>query len=387
MSRDCETEGDAAVGVAMGGQLATQEFNQAPAQDQPQFRGVARLKGGGIGDFEKSEQPLREIHRDAVAGPMDGKPHLPLVRRREGFRWPGLPIARRAAGADHLDGQLSLPARPDGAAAKIQEDLSKPGGVANKNRRDGINDKVSQLDVFFSRLPGERIEDVFDASMEFEWVGFEGEMAGLDAREIHHVVDERQQSFRAIPGRAQRFPLWQRELGSQEICAKPEDFVHRGPDLPAHVRQTLGLRHGGFLEFLVKRDERRVALYELLLAFAKSLGAPIQMPIARGRRRSGSPLARSILSGPGYGASTGDLRFFRFWFRHECCPGFLRWAQVYSRTGSGGKQFRRARRFRSRGGFWKMQSSHHFGGVFGTKTQTIGARASFNHNQASACGA
>ena len=75
----------------------------------------------------------------------------------------------------------------------------------------------------------------------------EGELARLDAREVEHVVDQRQERGRRLVGGLGKTALAGIERRVEQQLGGAEDAVHRRADLVADGRQELRLGDVGLL--------------------------------------------------------------------------------------------------------------------------------------------
>ena len=75
--------------------------------------------------------------------------------------------------------------------------------------------------------------------------GFEVEPPRLDLREVEHVVDEPEERLRRVLEGEQVLPLLGGEGRVEQQLGHPDDGVHRGPDLVAHVGEEVALGPAG----------------------------------------------------------------------------------------------------------------------------------------------
>lgn len=116
---------------------------------------------------------------------------------------------------------------------------------------------------------GEQVERFFKACAQLERMPLEVEHASLDLREVEDVVDDVQQPIGGAADGFDEVALLVGQLRVHQQRSHADDGVHRRADLVAGVGEELRLRARGFLKLLVQRDERRLAVHELLLALAQ----------------------------------------------------------------------------------------------------------------------
>ncbi len=74
--------------------------------------------------------------------------------------------------------------------------------------------------------------------------------------------------------------LFLAQLRRREHRRHADDAVHGRADFVAHVGEELGLRARGLLQPLVEREQRRVAVHELLLAGAQGAVGLVALDLA-----------------------------------------------------------------------------------------------------------
>src|SRR5579872_5079562 len=95
----------------------------------------------------------------------------------------------------------------DGVADKVDDYLSEANRVAEDPiRQVGLN-VTGQFQFFLVSTRGKQAHRVFEGVTQIEISFVEFELPSFDLREIKKVVDQREQSVRRIPDRAQVFAL------------------------------------------------------------------------------------------------------------------------------------------------------------------------------------
>jgi hypothetical protein len=125
---------------------------------------------------------------------------------------------------------------------QVGEDLADPARIPDApDRRPGI-----QADEQFDRTAGdpaaEQLQRVMDQPVEIERDPLQVEPTGLDLGEIEDVVEDGEQRLGGPVDGPGGVILRRGEPHAQEQLGHPQDPVHRGADLVAHVGQEFGLR-------------------------------------------------------------------------------------------------------------------------------------------------
>ena len=96
------------------------------------------------------------------------------------------------------DDHFSLIGELDGIPQQVEQDLAQTARVAPQGRRQIRMDQTGHLQALIVGALGQCMSYVFDRVAQAEGNGLQLEPAGLDLREIQYVVQQRQQSFRAL---------------------------------------------------------------------------------------------------------------------------------------------------------------------------------------------
>ena len=158
----------------------------------------------------------------------------------------------------------------DRVAHQVDQHLPQPAGIALQGRGRQRIDPRGQLEAFGVRLFGEQIDGAFDRLAQIEVEHFEGELPGLDLREVENVVDHGEQTVRARPDRLDELQLLRIQARLEQESGHPDDAVHRRPNLMAHVREELRLDARG----LDRRVAGALQLVRHLLALRDVLRRP-----------------------------------------------------------------------------------------------------------------
>ena len=154
-------------------------------------------------------------------------------------------------------------------AGEVHHDLPQARHVANDGVGHVLLDEVAEVQAFRPGLGAEQFERLLDAGAQLEGMILQRHAAGFDLREVQDVIDDRQQRVAATADRLHAVALLVGQLRVEQQRGHAHHAVHRRADFMAHVREELGLRPRRFLQLLIQRNERRVAVHELLLAFAQ----------------------------------------------------------------------------------------------------------------------
>jgi hypothetical protein len=91
------------------------------------------------------------------------------------------------------------------------------------------------------RPQAQRAQGVPECLPQVELGGVQVEPTRLDLREVEHVVDEPQQRLRRVLEGEHVLPLLGGQGRVEQQLGHPDDGVHRGPDLVAHVGEEVAL--------------------------------------------------------------------------------------------------------------------------------------------------
>ena len=168
--------------------LAAKERRELAADGEAKTGSAVLTAGAGVRLLERFEDQALLFRSDANAGVRD------LDRHRGGGEAKNRMVGRPPAGHllhAHLD--LTLRGELERVREQVLENLLQTFRVAGERARQRIVDLDLEGQVL--RL-GEVVERSFDTvakRREGDLLGFDGDRAGLDLREVEDVVDERQQ--------------------------------------------------------------------------------------------------------------------------------------------------------------------------------------------------
>ena len=232
-----EPEGAALARFAFDAHFTAHQGGQALGDGQPQA-GAAELAGGrAVGLDEGFEQLVAGLGRQADAGIAH--------RKAQGQLLIGA-IQHIHAQADRAGGREF-----DGVAGEIEQGLAHPGFIALDPQRAIGTAEFQRQPLFLGALGDDRAHLV-EQDIERKIALFQIQPAGLDFGQVQDVVDDGEEML----GRGVDFPeMLEVAGGAGRIAAEqesqPEDGVHRGPDLVAHVGQEGALCLAGAFGLLL----------------------------------------------------------------------------------------------------------------------------------------
>ena len=145
----------------------------------------------------------------------------------------------------HPEDDLARLRELDRVADEVGEDLAQPAGVAPQRVRHVVADEAEQLEPLGLRGLGEGAEHLAHRAPQVELDALEVDAARLDLREVEDVVDDLEQRPPRLVDHLGVLALLGGEAGVEEEPGHPDDAVHRGADLVAHVRHELRLEARG----------------------------------------------------------------------------------------------------------------------------------------------
>ena len=187
---------------------------------------------------------------------------------------PASPTAR-ASSTWPCDGEL------EGVGEQVLENLLQALRIAREDARQVVVDVDVERQVLGLGDVAERCARRCRAGAERDLLGFDGDRARLDLREVENVVDQRQQVGAGGVDVARELDLLGRQVAAGvlgELLAENQDRVERRAQLVRHVGEELRLvlrgerqlgrllleRAAGLLDFLVLALDFGVLLGELL---------------------------------------------------------------------------------------------------------------------------
>ena len=236
-----EPEGRARARGRFHADLAAHEFGQALGNGQTQACAAKAAGGGGVGLGKALEQP-----GDLLLGEPDaGVAHFEAQGRLAGI------LGEKPHPDAHLAGLGEL----DGVVGVVDQDLPQAQRIADevlRHVRGHVKKQFQPLGLGF--FPDQR-GHVFEHSRQVEVGLFDGQLAGLNFREIQNIVDDAQQMLAGLLDLAHVVALAGGEFGGQRQVGQAHDGVHGGADFVAHVGQEIGLEQGGLHGGLLGRGQ------------------------------------------------------------------------------------------------------------------------------------
>ena len=133
------------------------------------------------------------------------------------------------------------------------------------------------VEVLLVRADGDGAEGVVHHRGQVEWHVLHFDPAGLDARQVHHVVHHRDDGLGRTADGLEIVPLGRRERRVERQLRHAQHAVHRRADLVAHRRHELALEAVGALGAVLGLAQFRRALRHCLFEF---VAMALQVPVA-----------------------------------------------------------------------------------------------------------
>ena len=172
------------------------------------------------------------------------------ARRSGGTPRPGVGHAERHRAA-RAEGDAQADAAPlgelDGIAGEVDEDLPKPGRVADEARRQFGDDDGRDVEPLFLGTGRQQLDDAFHEPPHVERLRHEVEPPRFDAREVEHLVDQRGERAARGVDRLDIGLLLGIERRARQQFGHAEHAVEGGADLMADRREKTRLCMGGGL--------------------------------------------------------------------------------------------------------------------------------------------
>ena len=263
-------------------------LGQALADRQAETRSAVLARGRDVSLLKDLEQPTLFIFAHANPGIADFEADAQGVVCSD----------RIAVGFDHPAAHEYPPAlgELDRVADVVEQDLADAVAVAMQRRRQmvGVDD---QLDILRHRLVAHHVGNAEQHALDREVALFQVQLAGLDLREIEHVVDDAEQVVCRVLDLAEANERARvADLAAQKM-RQPDDRIHRRADLVAHVGEEGALCEIGFLGRQLGRCEFGGAL----------LDATLQAGVQRPDRLLGEPrFGHIVIDGKQLAFAAGD---------------------------------------------------------------------------------
>jgi hypothetical protein len=221
-----EVEGTPPAGLALGPDPPAHQLDEPHADGQSQPGPAVLPSGRAVGLDERLEDGPELLRGDADPG----------VGHTEVELRPAVVGRSREGDADH---HFAAVGELGGVADQIVDDLPEAAHVPDEPVRDVVVDLAGDLESLPLRTHRDRLEGVPQDVAQGERGGVEVELAGLDLGEVEDVVDDGEERIGRRLDQLQVLALRPGEVGPEGELGHPDDAVHRGADLVAHVRQEL----------------------------------------------------------------------------------------------------------------------------------------------------
>ena len=261
--RQVQRERAALPRLALDADLAAEEARELAADRQAEPCSAVATRGGAVGLLEGLEDELLLVLRDAEAGVLDRECDHVFGRIRERRRRVSLSRRRQV----DVKRDAALVGELEGIAEQVTENLQDALAVGFQRDGDVGVDVEVEVDLLLGRhrLEGrlELLRDVRERN-----VGrVDLDLAGLDLRQVEHLVDQVEEVRACAVDRLRVLDLLRIEvrlLVVREHAREDEQRIERRAQLVAHVREELALVLGR------ERQLRRL-LFDGLSASSTSL--------------------------------------------------------------------------------------------------------------------
>src|SRR5262249_25175834 len=129
----------------------------------------------------------------------------------------------------------------DGVADQIDEQLAQARRVAMKDAAELRRELEEKGNSLLLRLDGKEPDRAPRDFGKVESDLLEGQLAGLELRDVEHVVDEAEQRLGTVARRLSITPLLAIERRMQQQLVHADDAVHRRPNLVADIGEKRAL--------------------------------------------------------------------------------------------------------------------------------------------------
>ena len=186
--RQVERERAALAGRADQPDLAAEQRRQLAADREAEAGAAVLAAGAGVGLLERLEDQPLLLGRDADAGVGD-------LDRDRALHEPQNRMIRRPSGDHrlHPHRHLALRGELEGVRQQVLQNLLQALGVAGERARQRVVDVDVEREVLGLRHVVERALDAVAQRREGDLLGFDGDGARLDLRQVENVVDQREQ--------------------------------------------------------------------------------------------------------------------------------------------------------------------------------------------------
>ena len=204
--------------------LAVERGHDA-TRDRQADAGSLELRGFRAQPLERQVQPLHLLDGDSAPG--------------VGDRDADPAVGRGAAGhSDAPAGAVVL----HGVGKKIEEDLLEPLTIGEHEIAAAIRRRKDGLDLEPRGERADEFERVVEEAPELDRLRRKREPSGLDARDVEHLIDERQQMPPGARDVLDALRLAGRRFVELEELGEAEYRVHRRAQLVAHARKEFAIR-------------------------------------------------------------------------------------------------------------------------------------------------
>ena len=210
-------------------QTPSHQLHQSARDGQSQSGAAEAPRDRGIPLGEGLEQALGLHLADADTGVIDLETDSPRRQRM------------------HHQGDPAVPGELEGVRQQVEQHLTQANGVSHDPAWQLGRAVIDEGHTGTVQLRQQQIDDAIDGLLEIKGSPLDGQLAGLDLREVQHVIHQPHQHLPAVT-QAGGIPVCAvvQRLGQQQL-AHADDTVERRANLMTHGGEEFGLGTAGLL--------------------------------------------------------------------------------------------------------------------------------------------
>ena len=170
-----------------------------------------------------------------------------------------------------LDGNLTTLREFNRVANQIRQRLDEAPCITDDFIGDTRAEPVDKLQTLLLCPDGQRPHGQVELLTDFEKAGRKIKAAGLNAREVEHIADDRQQVAGRRADHAKILVLHRVECRVEEQLRNAQDSVERSPQLVTHVGEKLALQPAALFGIVKRLGESRVEFLKCAFCGERSL--------------------------------------------------------------------------------------------------------------------
>ena len=126
-----------------------------------------------------------------------------------------------------------------GVPDEIRKNLSQTAWIASQTCGDALVGDCREINVFSGGSGRKKFHGTFDDRAELKVDFFKDEHSRLNLREVENVVNNHEESIRALGNRLGKVALFWGQIGVKKELRHSNDSVHGRPNFMAHICQKL----------------------------------------------------------------------------------------------------------------------------------------------------